>query len=99
MKVKEYILAKNKGVIVKHLHIKEEQCISRIIKLYIFEEKEWYGEDSTTLESLHMKTGKKYCITIRFVRALAYLSENDIKNMVTEVDSRTQGKYPKEMIV
>ena len=38
--VKELIVAKNKGVMVKNLYIKEQQCVSRVIKL-INDGQEW----------------------------------------------------------
>ena len=73
-KVKEEILRKNRRVVVKNLFIKEEQCISRIIKLFI-KDTEWDGANSATLQSLEMTNGNTYSMTVRFVRALAFLSE------------------------
>ena len=74
LKVKEEILKKNKRVVVKNLFIKEEQCVVRIIKLFI-RDKEWEGQDSATLNSVGMSNGTQHSMTVRFVRALAFKSE------------------------
>ena len=86
--MKEEILRKNKRVVVKNLFIKEEQCTSRIVKLFI-KDTEWDGANTTTLKSLEMTNGHRYSMTVRFVRALAFLSELEIRDMVREVESRT----------
>ena len=46
-----------------------------------------------------MSGGQTYTLTVRFVRALAYLSQEAIDRMITEVDARTQNKYAQELIV
>ena len=46
-----------------------------------------------------MTNGYTYLLTVRFVRALAFLSEQAIRDMVREVESKTQCKYPKELII
>ena len=73
-KVKEEILRKNKRVVVKNLFIREEQCIGRIVQLFI-KDTEWDGANTATLQSLEMTNGHTYSMTVRFVRALAFLSE------------------------
>ena len=97
-KVKEEILRKNQKVVVKNLVISKEQCITRIIKLFIGDN-EWQGDDAATLKSLEWMNGNQYTLIVRFVRALAFLSEQEISDMVSEVERRTQGKYPQEMIL
>ena len=97
-KVKEEILRKNKRVVVKNLFIKEEQCIGRIVKLFI-KDTEWDGADTATLKSLEMTNGHTYSMTVRFVRALAFLSEREMRDLVREAESRTQRRYPRELIV
>jgi hypothetical protein len=97
-KVKQEILKKNKRVVVKNLFIQEEQCLPRIIKLYNGEN-EIDGPDTVKLSKLGMSNGTTVSLTVRFVRALAFLSEQEMKDMVQEVESRTQSKYPKELII
>ena len=46
-----------------------------------------------------MTNGYTYLLTVRFVRALAFLSEQEIRDMVREVESETQCKYSKELII
>ena len=36
---------------------------------------------------------------VRFVRAMAFLSDQECRAMITEVENRTQNRYPKELIV
>lgn len=61
----------------------------------------WEGDDSTTLSSLDMNNGNEqpYRVTIRFFRALAFLSQQELGEMVNQVERRTQGKYPYELII
>ena len=51
-----------------------------------------------TLESLGMKNGSVSKLTIRFVRALAILSEKEIAKIIEDTDKKTQSKYPRELI-
>ena len=62
-------------------------------------DQEWDGDDTATLKSLEMTNDNSYSMTVRFVRALAFLSEQAIRDMVREVESKTQCKYPKELII
>ena len=96
--VKEEIVRKNKAVILKNLFIKEEQCRSRIIKLFI-KDSESDGDDTVTLKDLGMKNGESHSMMVSFVRALAFLTQRQINNMVTNVETQTEGRYPQELIV
>ena len=73
-KVKAEIIKKNKKVMIKNLFISEKQCLNRIIRLYIGGD-EHKGSDSVKLSSLEILNGTVKTLTVRFVRALAILSE------------------------
>ena len=96
--VKDEIIKKNTSVILKNLFIKEDQCRSRIIKLFI-NDLESDGDDAVTLKDLGMKNGESHSMMVSFVRALAFLTQRQINNMVTNVETQTEGKYPQELIV
>ena len=46
-----------------------------------------------------MENGNEYTITVRFVRALAILSSEQIDNLKKEIEKKTQGKYSDELIM
>ena len=87
-RLKECIIEKNKNVIVKNLFIKSEQCISRIVKL-IIDSHELEGKDSVELNELSMKNGNAYNLVVQFVRALAFLSEDELEDMAIVVERNT----------
>ena len=72
--VKDEIVRKNKSVMIKNLFIKEEQCHSRLIKLLI-NDHESDRDGAVTLRELKMKDGESHSMTVRFVRALAFLTQ------------------------
>ena len=45
-----------------------------------------------------MHNGSAHSLTVRFIRALAFLSEQELDDMVTDVDIRTRGMYREELI-
>ena len=85
-------------MVVKNLYIREDQCVPRIIVLFI-NNPEWDGADIATLSSLEMTNGNRYSLTVRFVRALAFLRDHELEARVVEVNHRTDSRYPRELIV
>ena len=83
---------KNKSVIIKNLYIKEAQCIGRVIKLMI-DNKEWKVDENKKLKTLDMRNGCTYELTVSFNRALAFMTEKCIKNMVLKIERSTYGRY------
>ena len=82
---------------IKNLYIKEEQCVGRVIKL-IIGGKEWKGDENSQLNALEMRNGCTYELTISFTRALAFITDKEIKDMVLRIERRTEGRYDKELI-
>ena len=44
-----------------------------------------------------MDNGQVYYLTVRFVRALAFLQTNEINSLIEAVDEKTKNKYPREL--
>ena len=47
---------------------------------------------------LGFRNGTEARLTIRFVRALAFLTEDQIETLVSRIDKTVQGKYPREIL-
>ena len=60
---------------------------------------EWQNQDADTLRDLGMAGGNRYRQAVRFVRAMAFMSDHEYRAMIAEVESRTQSRYPRELIV
>ena len=69
---------------IKNLYIKEEQCVGRVIKL-IIGGKEWKGDQNSQLKALEMRNGSVYELTVSFTRALAFMTEKGINDMVLKI--------------
>ena len=63
-----------------------------------FNDREFMGANIYKLAHMGMSNGSEYSLTVQFVRALAILSEQEIKDLMKEVRKKTQGKYPDELI-
>ena len=61
--------------------------------------KAFTGPTCTQLSTFGFKNGFEGMIVIKFVRAVAFLTNEEIKALVTKVDRAVHGKYPTEIIV
>jgi len=95
--VRAKILEKNLNVVKKNLFITEQQCLPRIIMI-TFNDREFMGAKIYKLAHMGMTNGNEYYLTVQFVRALAILSVEEVKDLMKEVRKKTQGKYPDELI-
>ena len=89
-------MEENKSLIIKNLFIKKEQCTARLVKIYK-DDKE--VTEQLTLEAMGMHRGQHHQLVVRLIRRMAFLSDQDVNDMVAAVDARTQERYPLELIL
>ena len=82
--VRAKIIQRNLKVIQKNLFISEKQCLPRMIML-TFDDREFLGAKIYKLSHLGMTNDNEYAFTVRFVRALAILSEEEVKGLIKEI--------------
>ena len=63
-----------------------------------FEGREFLGVKIYKLSHLGMTNGNEYTFTVRFIRALAVLSEEEVKGLIKEIHKKTGDKYPDELV-
>ena len=96
--VRKSIIEGNRKVICKNLYIGAARCVPRMIVVF-HDDEEMKFNSNTKLKSLGFRNGLIYNLTVRFVRALAILTQPKLHCMVDRVDRKSQGKYPRELIV
>ena len=100
--LKESIIDKNKKVMMKNLFINDNQCRSRIIKVFSqsrtesgsLRYKEILNGPNKKLKNLGFRNGLCYKLTVRFVRALGILTRAKHQHLVDRINRACQGKYP-----
>ena len=60
---------------------------------------EWPHSDATTLKQLNFQNKTQRKLWLKFVRAFAFLCEDEVERLIDQVSARTQGKYPRDMIM
>ena len=71
---------------MKNLYIKREQCVTRCINAFKDGEE---IQGRPTLQAMGMKSGEKHQLIVRFVRALAILTHQDLNYLIDQTDQRT----------
>ena len=97
-RVRSEIVDKNLEKIKSNLYITEEQCRPRLVVI-MHRGEECEGPTIYKLAHLGMTNGQSCDLTVRFVRALAFLSKAQINSMAEQVDEQTQSRYPRELTV
>ena len=81
---------------IKNLFITEHLCKPTIIVI-VRNGEDYEGSDTDKLASLGMVNGKVSNLTVRFVRAQAFLTRTEIDSIIVGVEEKTQSKYPREL--
>ena len=81
---------------IKNLFITEHLCKPAII-IIVRNGQDYEGSDTNKLVSLGMVNGQVYDLTVRFVRALAFLQMNEINSLIKAIDEKTRSRYPREL--
>ena len=92
------IIKRNLRVIQKNLFITEQQCLPRIIRVY-HDGEEYTRTTTYKLRDFRMVNNNEITFTVRFVRALAVLSEEEITDLKNKIHTTTRDKYSDELIM
>ena len=96
--LKSAIIEKRKDAIAKGLHLITGLCIPRIVQV-IIDGKVEERSGRTQIRNLISDGTSRKSVTITFVRAYAFNSKAEVKQLIYSLDSKTQGQYPEEMMM
>ena len=95
-RVRSEIVDKNLEKIKTNLFVSEQQCRPRLVVIWHRGE-ECEDPDIKKLAHLEMLNGNDCDLTVRFVRALGFLSKAKIESIIEEIAVKTKGMYPREL--